>query len=105
MRIGSTEPRMPPPDVAAPRQAVHPEVAASGGHSAFSQLVHGLGTEINRGEAMMRGAVTAAHDLGPTELIALQAGVYRYSETIDLASRLVDHATGSIKTVVQGGNQ
>jgi hypothetical protein len=54
---------------------------------------------------MMHAAVTAAHgaaDLGPAELIALQAGVYRYSEAIDLASRLVEHATSGMKTVLQG---
>jgi hypothetical protein len=39
------------------------------------------------------------------QLIALQAGVYRYSETIDLASRLLDHITGGIKSVLQGSGQ
>jgi hypothetical protein len=40
--------------------------------------------------------------MGPGELIALQAGVYRYGEAVDLASRLVDRATTSVKTVLQG---
>ena len=35
-------------------------------------------------------------------LIALQAGVYRYSEAVDLASRLVENATSALKTVIQG---
>jgi hypothetical protein len=35
-------------------------------------------------------------------LLALQAGIYRYGETIDLAARLVDKASSSVKTVVQG---
>ena len=77
-----------------------------GGPSAFAQLVHGLGKEINGGEAMMRSAVqSASGSLDPGQLISLQAGVYRYSEAIDLASKLVDHATGSVKTVIQGSGQ
>jgi hypothetical protein len=40
--------------------------------------------------------------ISPAGLIALQAGVYRYSEAVDLASRLVDRATSSVKTVLQG---
>jgi hypothetical protein len=32
----------------------------------------------------------------------VQASVYRYGEVIDVASKLVDHATGSVKTVMQG---
>jgi hypothetical protein len=40
--------------------------------------------------------------MAPGDLIALQAGVYRYGEAVDLASRLVDRATSSVKTVLQG---
>ena len=53
----------------------------------------------------MRSALDASkrgHDLGPSELLALQAGVYRYSETVDLASKLIDRATSGVKTVIQG---
>jgi hypothetical protein len=41
-------------------------------------------------------------DLGPGELLALQAGVYRYSEAVDLSAKLVDRATSGVKTVLQG---
>ncbi|HEY1694018.1 MAG TPA: hypothetical protein VGG39_17745 [Polyangiaceae bacterium] len=106
MRIAPNEARVAPPTPAA-SHALHAAAPASGTpeRSPFATLLHGLGSQINQGEAMMRGAVSAAHDLGPSELIALQAGVYRYSEAIDLASRLVDHAATSLKTVVQGGGQ
>jgi hypothetical protein len=53
----------------------------------------------------MHSAVDATHagsSIAPADLIALQAGVYRYSETVDLASRLIDRATSSVKTVLQG---
>ncbi len=82
------------------------EPAADSGPSAFARMVHGLGREINGGEAMMRSATqSASGSLDPGQLIALQAGVYRYSEAIDLASKLVDHASGSVKTVIQGSGQ
>jgi hypothetical protein len=35
-------------------------------------------------------------------LLALQAGIYRYGETIDLAAQLVEKASTAVKTVVQG---
>jgi hypothetical protein len=79
-------------------------VSASSPPSPFAELVRGLGHEVQRGEAAVHDAVASARggNLGPAELIALQAGVYRYSEAVDLASRLVDHATSGLKTVVQG---
>ena len=41
-------------------------------------------------------------DLSSGDLIALQAGVYRYVEVVDLASKLVDRVTQSAKTITQG---
>jgi hypothetical protein len=40
--------------------------------------------------------------LDPTSLLALQAGIYRYGETMDLAAQLVDKASTGVKTIVQG---
>jgi hypothetical protein len=78
--------------------------AGATGPSPFARLLHGLGSEIQRGEALVKdaagGAGTSTLDAG--QLIALQVGVYRYSEAIDLAARLVDHATTGLKTVLQG---
>ena len=72
--------------------------------SPFGQLVRALGREVQRGESNMQSALQSSRSgasLGPAELIALQAGVYRYSEALDLVSRLVDHATSGLKTIVQ----
>jgi hypothetical protein len=41
-------------------------------------------------------------DLGAAELLSLQAGIYRYSEAVDLSAKLVDRATSGVKTVLQG---
>ncbi len=84
------------------------EVASEGpveGASPFARLLHGLGNEAKAGEATIRSAVRASaagKDLGPSELLALQAGVYRYSEVIDLAAKLVDRASNGVKTVLSG---
>jgi hypothetical protein len=78
---------------------------AAGGASSFGALLEGLGREVHRGESLVRSAVGAARGgvaIGPAELIALQAGVYRYGEAVDLASRLIDRATSAVKTVLQG---
>jgi hypothetical protein len=110
VRIGASEPRItlpPASETTGPAGVSKPAAPAAGTTepSPFAQLLHGLGREIASGEATMHHAVAAKSDLGPAELIALQANVYRYSEAIDLASRLVDHATSGVKTIVQGGGQ
>jgi hypothetical protein len=101
----SPEPRARPSKTAASEQEGAAREGADHDASPFARLLGGLGREVNAGEAQVRGALDAAKrgaGLGPAELLALQAGVYRYSETVDLASKLVDRATSGVKTVVQG---
>jgi hypothetical protein len=88
--------------------ATRPPAAAvtdAGEPSPFARVLHGLGKAVQQGESLVKeaslgGAGDGTLDAG--QLIALQVGVYRYSEAIDLASRLVDHATTGLKTVLQG---
>ncbi len=105
------EPRIAVPAAApAPSPSIAPIASprprhAADGPSSFAVLLRGLGREVQAGESVMRGALGATHaggTLEPEELIALQAGVYRYSEAVDLAAKLIDHATNGLKTVVQG---
>lgn len=101
------EPRLPPPlpaSAEAPSPSTPPTSARAEEPSPFGRLVRGLGKEVQRGEAVVGRAIESASggDLDPGQLIALQAGVYRYAEAVDLASRLVDHATTGLKTVIQG---
>lgn len=71
--------------------------------SPFARILRGLGREVDHGEKVVRRAVEGGgKDLGPGELLALQAGVYRYSEAVDLSAKLVDRATSGVKTVLQG---
>jgi len=92
-----------------PRPAAHavPETKTRSGtgtgESAFARILHGLGREVDHGEKVVRRAIEGGgRDLGPGELLALQAGVYRYSEAVDLSAKLVDRATSGVKTVLQG---
>jgi hypothetical protein len=97
--------RAPPVAIAAPKAGADPVGTAAGAPSPFAVLLHSLGREVQQGESLVRSALGAArsgHTLDAGDLIALQAGVYRYGEAVDLASRLVDRATTGVKTVLQG---
>jgi hypothetical protein len=98
-RLATPPPGAPGTDSPLPASTGSPDTP-----SPFARLVRGLGHEVQRSETLVHQAIASARggELGPAELIVLQAGVYRYSEAVDLASRLVDHATGALKTVVQG---
>ena len=113
MRIGEarTEPAALPPATSRDRTTRGDELPRSLSPSdeepsPFARILRGLGREVDRGESMVRRAIGggggAAGELGPTELLALQAGVYRYSEAVDLSAKLVDRATNGVKTVIQG---
>lgn len=80
--------------------------AAAGGDegpSPFARILRSLGREVDHGEKVVRRAVDGGNkDLSSGELLALQAGVYRYSEAVDLSAKLIDRATSGVKTVLQG---
>ncbi|HEY3253625.1 MAG TPA: hypothetical protein VGJ91_06740 [Polyangiaceae bacterium] len=72
------------------------------GEGVFARAMRGLGREIDLGEARTAGASQLrSYDTGT--LIALQVGIYRYTEAVDLASKIVDRATNALRTVLQGG--
>jgi hypothetical protein len=79
------------------------EKPSSPAPSPFAEVVRSLGHEAERGEATVRAVLSGgARNLGPSELLALQAGIYRYGETVDLAAKLVDKAGTDVRTVLQG---
>lgn len=88
------------PSTASPGSAAAPAYGFAG---VLRSFVH----DLDRGQTAVRTLIRSASggDLDAGQLIALQAGAYRYSEVIDVASRLVDRATGAIKTVLQAGGQ
>jgi hypothetical protein len=95
------------PEVGVPKvpkgrdEAPHP--VEEEGPSPFARVLRSLGREVDHGERVVRRAINGGgKDLGPGELLALQAGVYRYSEAVDLSAKLIDRATSGVKTVLQG---
>ena len=55
-------------------------------------------------ERFVDGAIARASrgkNLEPGQLLALQAGVYRYTQELELAAKLVDKATGAVKQTLQ----
>jgi hypothetical protein len=71
------------------------------GQGDFARLLHGLGRELDRGEALAERAVHGGASLSPDALLALQAGIYRYSEAVDLVSKLVDRGAQAVKATLQ----
>jgi len=60
--------------------------------------------DMARGQRRMDRAVARARhgqSMAPEQLLALQAGVYRTTQELELASKLVDKATGAIKQTLQ----
>jgi len=79
--------------------------AARQHETSFTSLLAGVASVIDHGEALVGGAGRAAYaPMDAGTLIALQAGIYRYTEAIDLTAKVVDRATGSARTVLQGGH-
>ncbi len=71
----------------------------------FSRVLGALGARVDQGEALMGGVASGRWSSSdPGTLIALQAGIYRYSEVVDLAGKLVDRASNAVRTVLQAGH-
>jgi len=68
----------------------------------FHQVLHRLATEVDRGERVVRTALRGnPYDDDTRGMIALQAGVYRYVEAVELCTKLVDRSTAAVKTTLQ----
>ncbi|HEY3233203.1 MAG TPA: hypothetical protein VGJ84_00710 [Polyangiaceae bacterium] len=96
-KIGSANaPAVPEPESS---EAAAPQGSAS---APFATFVSRLGKELDRGEHMMSRVISGSGlgQLGPADLIALQAGVYRYSEAVDLATRFIDRLTSSVRVTL-----
>ena len=70
----------------------------------FSRVLGELGGRVDRGEGLMDGVASGRWSSSdPGTLIALQAGIYRYSEAVDLVGKLVDRGGNAVRTVLHGG--
>ncbi len=99
MRIAGESPRYEPLPITP--QASAPQAAAAADGPRFSAALRGLGSAVDRGEALIRRATGGAlGGLDSAQLIALQAGIYRYSEAVDLMAKLTDRAASAARTVI-----
>ncbi len=74
--------------------------SADGGVS-FATALERVGGAVDRGELLVHRASRGdLGGLGPAELIALQAGIYRYSEAVELVAKLTDRVASAVRTVV-----
>lgn len=72
--------------------------------SPFERVARGLAGAIDRGEHLVGRAAAGGYErMDAATLIAVQAGIYRYGEAIDLASKLVDRMASATKTVLESG--
>ena len=108
MRVGASPESWSPPVAepsASPSPFPHALAAKSPAPSEFSRLAGRLGRAIDNGEATVARAAHGGSGagLGPAELLALQSGIYRYVEVVDLTTKLVDRGVGAVKTTLQSG--
>lgn len=96
-------PETPAPPAVAPPPPESSEADAEPVPSGFEQLLRALSANIEEGEHIVARAKSGYTSFDAAELIALQAGIYRYSEAIDLSAKLVDRATSAVRTVLSGG--
>ena len=95
--VGTSPPLRPPaPNARSPASTVGPD---------FARLLQGFAARIDGGEALARNASAGAYTgMDAGQLIALQAGIYRYSEAVELGAKLVDRAASSVRAVLQAGH-
>lgn len=101
----SMRPEAIAPSLAAPATAPPTTTAAekTAGPS-FGQVFQGLAARVDAGERLVSQALRGTgHGLEPAQWIALQAGIYRYVEAVDLAGKLVDRSGTALRTVLQSG--
>lgn len=67
----------------------------------FSDLVGAVARQVDRGNGAIDHTLRSGGSLDAAQLIALQAGIYRYSEAVDLLAKLVDRGAQAIKTPLQ----
>jgi hypothetical protein len=113
MRVARTNEAVPPsvpPSTELSNETTPVECASRDGASRgrtgvaspFRAALHSLGRELDRGESLTDKAIRGGSGhASPEQLIALQAGIYRYSEAVDLVTKLVDKGTQAVRTTLQ----
>lgn len=71
--------------------------------TSFADALRGAASSLSEGQTRIDRAIRRGSrgETDPGHLLALQAGVYRYTQELELASKLVDKATGALKQTLQ----
>jgi len=98
-------------DIVRYQSCARPILASSGSTStidpssnprSFRDVFHQLAREVDRGERVVHAALSmGSQEDDARGMIALQAGVYRYVEAIELCAKLVDRTASAVKTTLQ----
>lgn len=101
MRIAGESPRYELVPVTPPSAEGTSGAGTSASESSFTRALRRVGHAVDGGESLVASASRGnLGGLDSAQLIALQAGIYRYSEAVDLLAKLVDRAATAVKTVV-----
>lgn len=96
----SLPPKSPVPVALGPiTPEASPPAAPEG--SRFKDVLENMAQRIDQGEKLVQRMSVAPGGDDASRLIALQAGIYRYTEAIDLSAKLVDRASSAVKTTLQ----
>ena len=65
--------------------------------SKVADMIEGLVNGQDKMTQIMEAALSSNKKMSPRELLAMQAGVYRFSQELDLTSKVVEKATSGLK--------
>ncbi len=94
--VAAARSRPPTLKMEAPKSTAAPKAEAGAGVRAL--LERAVSAE-NRVDALVRAAASGK-TFSPAELLALQASVFRYSQTVEVVSRVADRLVGAIKQTI-----
>jgi hypothetical protein len=78
--------------------------AADSSPQSGERVLRDAAASIERGERLLEQVIRSARSgraFSNEELIAIQAGVYRYSQALELAGKLVEKLTGAVRQTLQ----
>jgi hypothetical protein len=85
-------------------QRIDVRVSDEGPGRSFRDVLEDAAKSIDRGRRQLDRAIARGHagqTLSQEQLLALQGTVYRYTQELEIASKLVDKSTASVRTVLQ----
>lgn len=101
---GAATPAAPVRPTRSFREALEATRGTEPAHGVLPERLRELARSITQGERAVDRVITQAaggRDFSTTELIGIQARVYRYTQELELVSKLVDKACAGVKQTLQ----